>query len=158
MNENINLCELVRHCPYGEKFYCTSMDKEVGFLGVKGDKIYASDNKSVYAFGNNGKSVSTGEYLLIPSKCQPDWSKFKAPKFDPKTFKPFDKVLLRDADEFKWVPSFIDRVLREPSGEYSAVELVTRCKWNMCIPYNDETKHLAGTSEDCDEYYKWWEE
>lgn len=158
MNENINLCDLMRHCPPGEKFYCTSMDKEVGFLRVVGNKIYVSDNRSVYAFSNNGKSASTDEYLLLPSKYQPDWSKFKAPKFSPKTFKPFDKVLLRDGDEFKWVPSFIDSVLKEPSGKYLAVELVTRCKWNMCIPYNDDTKHLLGTSENCDEYYKWWEE
>ena len=132
------------------------MEKEVGFLGVMGNKIYASDNKSVYAFGNNGKSVSTGEYLLIPSKCQPDWSKFNAPKFDPKTFKPFDKVLVRDEDDFKWVPRLIDEFLREPYGDNSVVELVTRCRWHMCIPYNEETKHLAGTTNDCPEYYKWW--
>lgn len=24
--------------------------------------------------------------------------------------------------------------------------------------YNEETKHLVGTREDCPEYYKWWEE
>ena len=28
----------------------------------------------------------------------------------------------------------------------------------MCIPYNDETKHLIGTTNDCPDYYKWWEE
>ena len=28
----------------------------------------------------------------------------------------------------------------------------------QCIPYNEETKHLIGTTEDCPEYYKWWEE
>ena len=27
-----------------------------------------------------------------------------------------------------------------------------------CIPYNDKTKHLIGTREDCPEYYKWWKE
>lgn len=26
-----------------------------------------------------------------------------------------------------------------------------------CIPYNEETKHLAGKRDDCPEYYKWWE-
>lgn len=76
------------------------MEKEVEFLAVSGNKIYASDNRSVYAFSSNGKGLSTGEYLLLPSKYQLDWSKFKAPKFNPKTFKPFDKVLVkRDAKE-----------------------------------------------------------
>lgn len=27
-----------------------------------------------------------------------------------------------------------------------------------CIPYNDETEHLVGTSDDCPDFYKWWEE
>ena len=30
--------------------------------------------------------------------------------------------------------------------------------WKQCIPYNDETKNLVGTTDDCPEYYKWWEE
>lgn len=34
------------------------------------------------------------------------------------------------------------------SGEY----------FKVCIPYNEETKHLVGTKDDCPEYYKWWEE
>ena len=29
---------------------------------------------------------------------------------------------------------------------------------NWVIPYNDETKHLVNTTNDCAEYYKWWEE
>ena len=27
-----------------------------------------------------------------------------------------------------------------------------------CIPYNDDTKHLAGTNENAPEYYRYWEE
>ena len=30
--------------------------------------------------------------------------------------------------------------------------------YHQCIPYNDDTKHLVGTLNDCPEYYKWWEE
>lgn len=48
------------------------MEKEVEFLVVADNKIYVSDNGMVYAFSNNGKDVSTGEYLLLPSKYQPD--------------------------------------------------------------------------------------
>lgn len=38
---------------------------------------------------------------------------------------------------------------------YYNVTCVT-CKWMQCIPYNEETKHLLGTTYDCPEYYKWW--
>ena len=27
-----------------------------------------------------------------------------------------------------------------------------------CIPYNDDTKHLVGTTDEAPEYYKYWEE
>ena len=159
MNDNINLCELVRHCPKGEKFYCTSMEKEVEFLVVADNKIYVSNNGLVYAFSNNGKDVSTGEYLLLPSKYQPDWSKFKAPRFDPKTFEPFEKVLVkRDVKGASWLPNFFGKLVKEPKGGYSVTEVGSLFTWEICIPYNDETKRLVGTQEDCPDYYKWWEE
>nr|DAG92112.1 MAG TPA: hypothetical protein [Herelleviridae sp.] len=79
-------------------------------------------------------------------------------KFNLKEFQPFDRVLLRDRGNFKWLPSFFERIRQEPSGELSAVELISRSRWEMCIPYNDETKHLLGTKDDCPDYYKWWEE
>ena len=28
--------------------------------------------------------------------------------------------------------------------------------YKMCIPYNDETKHLVGTNEEAPEYYRQW--
>lgn len=93
-------------------------------------------------------------------KGQQDCSKFEPPieRFDPKEFKPFDKILIRDEGEFKWHPSFLEKIIKEPYGGYSVIELVTRCRWDMCIPYNEETEHLVWTKDDCPEYYKWWEE
>lgn len=29
--------------------------------------------------------------------------------------------------------------------------------YEQVIPYNDDTKSLIGTADDCAEYYKWWE-
>lgn len=158
MNENLNLCEILKDCPYETKLYCTFLG-DVIFLDINENTITVRGGYNTYTFFKDGKYDKDGECVLFPSKDQRDWSKIKAniKRFNPGNFEPFDKVLLRDGDEFKWVPSFIDRVLKEPSGEYSAVELVTRCRWGMCIPYNDETKHLSGTTNDCPEYYKWWE-
>lgn len=96
---------------------------------------------------------------MLPSKYQPDWSKFKAPRFNPKTFEPFDKVLVkRDVKGASWIPNFFGTLVKEPKGGYLVTEVGSLFTWKMCIPYNDETKHLVSTQDDCPDYYKWWEE
>ena len=71
----------------------------------------------------------------------------KEPKFDPKTFQPFDKVLIKD-NSF-WTADFFSYI----AGQW--VNCVG-CGGFECVPYNEETKHLLGTREDCPEYYSWW--
>ena len=82
-------------------------------------------------------------------------------RFDPKTFKPFDKVLAR-CRESEWVPTlfgfFIDTDNKDPFSPFVLGERVVCVDigYQQCIPYNDETKHLVGTLDECPEYYKWW--
>ena len=75
--------------------------------------------------------------------------------FDEDTLKPFDKVLARDYLNDNWMADFFEKI--EENDIYYNVTCVT-CKWVQCIPYNEDTKHLLGTTNDCPEYYKWWEE
>ena len=159
MNENLDLCLILKDCPKDTELYCTFLG-DVLFSKIEDNKIFAHTSYTVYSFYSDGKFTYDGECVLFPSREQRDWSKFKVPikKFNPKDFKPFDKVLLRDGYGFKWHPTFLEKILKEPSGKYSAVELINGCKWDMCIPYNEETKHLCGTTDDCPDYYKWWEE
>ena len=159
MNENLDLCLILKDCPKDAKLYCTFLG-DVLFSKIEDNKIFIHTSYAVYSFYSDGKFTYEGECVLFPSREQRDWSKFKVPikKFDPKDFKPFDKVLLRDGYGFKWHPTFLEKILKEPSGEYSAVELINGCKWDMCIPYNEETKNLCWTTNDCPKYYKWWEE
>ena len=158
MNENLDLCLILKDCPKDAKLYCTFLG-DVLFSKIEDNKIFIHTSYAVYSFYSDGKFTYKGECVLFPSREQRDWSKFKVPikKFNPNDFKPFDKVLLREGYGFKWHPTFLEKILKEPSGEYSAIELISECKWDMCIPYNDETKHLVGTTKDCPEYYKWWE-
>ena len=159
MNENLDLCLILKDCTKDTELYCTFLG-DVLFSKIEDNKIFIHTSYTVYSFYSDGKFTYDGECVLFPSREQRDWSKFKVPikKFDPKDFKPFDKVLLREGYGFKWYPTFLENILKEPSGKYSAVELIIGYKWDMCIPYNDETKHLVGTTDDCPEYYKWWEE
>ena len=72
--------------------------------------------------------------------------------FDIDTLIPFEsRVLVRSSNEDIWIPAiygFTD------SDRYY---IVGGLYWKKCIPYNEETKHLLGTTNDCDEYYKTWE-
>ena len=144
MNENLDLCLILKDCTKDTELYCTFLG-DVLFSKIEDNKIFIHTSYAVYSFYSDGKFTYEGECVLFPSREQRDWSKFKVPikKFDPKDFKPFDKVLLRDGYGFKWCPTFLEKILKEPSGEYSAVELINGCKWNMCIPYNEETKNLC---------------
>ena len=84
--------------------------------------------------------------------------KLVKPKFDPKTLKPFDKVLVRRGSEDYnvWFPDFVSY-----SPDATNNKTLSMCVMEdiaMVIPYNDETKHLLGTSEEAPEYYRYWED
>ena len=42
-------------------------------------------------------------------------------------------------------------------SNYNVIGIGNTNIWRRCIPYNDDTKHLIGSADDCPEYYKWWE-
>lgn len=102
MNESINLCEILKDCPHGTKFY-SSTHGTVTLNGVSDNKITVLDYRNhPIDYSKDGRYCphiyGKGECTIFPSKDQRDWSKFKVkkPKFNPKTLKPFDKVLVRD--------------------------------------------------------------
>lgn len=92
----------------------------------------------------------TNEHKLRTIKIYKN--KQKIEKFDPKTFQPFDKVLVRDNSKENWIINLFGFIDKDNNCICSAFY------WDTCIPYNEETKHLLGTSNDCPDYYKWWEE
>ena len=80
-----------------------------------------------------------------------------AHKFDPKTLQPFDRVLVRLTKDCIWNVTFFSHYDKEVNwGCYPFV--TTSCKsYNKCIPYNEETKHLVGTTDEAPEFYRYWE-
>lgn len=76
----------------------------------------------------------------------------KKEKFDPKTFNPFDKVLVRNYSVSDWQCGFFSHPHFE--NQY----FVGNDGYEFCIPYNDDTKHLVGTTEEAPEYYRYWED
>ena len=164
MNENIDLTKILDGCPAGTTFYHVVLGK-VAFKGVEeGEypiRLEPIDRFRQILLTKDGKlwSIYNGECILFPSKDQRDWSKFvrfwdkpKVKKFDPKTLQPFDKLLVRPHPCAHWRPDFYVFMIN------STVRTIGGCDSRMCIPYNDDTKYLVGTTQDCPEYYKWWEE
>ena len=164
MNENINLVEILKDCPQGTKFY-SPMFGEVTFGYIDEDCSYPikliTKDGFMYSVSAKGEYYVSygGECTLFPSKEQRDWDKFTAPwykkeKFDPKTLKSFDRVLVRDCFRDKWNCSIFSHIEPEHVFPYACIYL----KWKYCIPYNDDTKHLVGTKGKAPEYYRYWED
>lgn len=165
MNENIDLTQILKDCPKGFKLY-SPLFGEVVFEGISGDAypiaLSYTGRETLVSFTKEGfyYDKPDTECLLFSSKDQRDWSKFTAPwykkdKFDPKTLKPFDRVLARDYLHGKWTCGFFSHiVIFNNTYMYNIGEVL----YKMCIPYNEETKHLVGTKDEAPEYYRYWED
>lgn len=172
MNENIDLTKILKNCPKGWKFY-SSIHGELLFscmyLSSSASKITFIDPNKTSMFDRSPISVdyyrdgkyfpNQGECVLFPSKDQRDWEKFTAPwykkdKFDPKTLKPFDRVIVRDKQYETWRCDLFSHIVGNGIHLYKCISN----SYIYCIPYNDDTKHLVGTVNEPPEYYKYWEE
>lgn len=78
--------------------------------------------------------------------------KEEKPKFDHKTLKPFDKVLVRCSDNTKWGVDFFSYKDEESHSTFRCIGYW----YSQCIPYNEETKHLVSTCQEAPEYYNIW--
>ena len=163
MNENINLCEILKDCPKGTKLWSpvwgrVTFETIDAFDGL----VYVLTHKGVHiTLDSDGKFDADGECIIFPSKDQRDWSKFerfwdkpKVERFDINTLQPFDKVLAKDGFSSEWTCTFFSHM----DNNVSFPVYCSGGYFKVCIPYNEETKHLVGTKDDCLEYYKWWEE
>ena len=103
-------------------------------------KVY-DDSYSIAGFNWMIYIKYQDQYELVPNK------------FDPKTLKPFDKVLVSDEHHTRWRCSFFSHIVDQLHYKYFTSD---SC-YKFCIPYNDETKHLVGTNDEVPEYYRYWE-
>ena len=186
MNENIDLTKILKNCPKGWEFY-SSVYGEVRFVEItptrpvpyrqKDDELFMAEvmmereypiklmvNICEYRVSKAGEHKNgVGECTFFPSREQRDWSKFTAPwykkeRFDPKTLKPFDRVLTR-YDGGCWSANLFSHIEEEDNKYHGICSFV--CNGSLvkfCIPYNDETKHLVGTKDDAPEFYKYWDD
>ena len=155
----LNLCEILRDCPRGTKLYSTVLGYVI-FQGILAGAVYpiivTCENGVTEDFTADGKMFIDydGECTLFPSKEQRSWTDFIAPwykkeRFDPKTLKPFDKIIFKGHG--MWFCGLFSHI----HNSYACIgETYHKC----VIPYNDDTKHLVGTRDEAPEFYKYWED
>ena len=159
----LNLCEILKNCPEGTELWSDNYGI-VKFVNVGTEwdtpiEVELADGQIAHYTeeGWHDKRFPAN-CLLWPSKDCRDWSKFIAPwlkkeRFDPKTLNPFDKVLVNHDDI--WKVDFFSHICQyEPNGWCQCIG----DSYYICIPYNDETKHLVGTKDEAPEFYKYWED
>ena len=76
------------------------------------------------------------QYELVPNK------------FDPKTLKPFDKVIFKGHG--MWFCGLFSHI-------HNSYACVGETYYKCVIPYNDDTKHLVGTKDEAPDFYRYWE-
>lgn len=169
MNKNINLKKILENCPKGTRFYTTTFGYVNFKMIIPSSEypiiVYCKDEINEKSFTADGKFMKNydAECTLFPSKDQRDWSKFSAPwyqnekieKFDPRTLIPFEKVLVRSENIFNWNCSLFSNI-DDFDSKYPFTCLGLCYKY--CIPYNNDTKHLIGTTNEAPEFYKYWED
>lgn len=148
--------------------YVFHEEDEDGELTIIGELIAKNESQDTLTFGNQYEietenfvtdqafdlRISTNKELreatedevILFQNARILWKKAKGQP----TFKPFDKVLVRDTKDEYWRPAFFASfdehsitgysygLVGDPEGVF--------CK--HCIPYNEETKHLLGTTDE----------
>lgn len=83
------------------------------------------------ALEKEGKAWDSDKKQIVdlPKKCE---------------FKVFEKVLVRESKTDEWTPNFFFKIHRDDERYV----MVCGDMYNYCIPYNEETSHLLGTTDE----------
>lgn len=83
------------------------------------------------ALAKEGKAWDSDKKQIVdlPKKCE---------------FKVFEKVLVRESKTDEWTPNFFFKIHRDDERYV----MVCGDMYNYCIPYNEETSHLLGTTDE----------
>ena len=152
----INIAEKLKGCPQGTKLY-SPLFGEVELIRIDMENprfpiiVKILDDESPFSkvtFTAEGKwySFKQSECLLFPSKDNRDWNKFNLPV---NTLKPFDKVLVRDDINEKWIPSIFGCYEDDVDKDFPYVCLNGR--YCYCIPY-EGNEHLLNTPNTLKDY------
>ena len=153
------------------KLYVFNEEDEDGELTIIGKLIDKNESEDTLTFGNQYEietekfvtdqafdlRISVNKELREATENEVElfnkhyaiWKKEKEAKEKP-AFKPFDKVLVRSGDNFKWIPAFFVRDRGEDfSARFNAlpINIGTAADFSHCIPYEGH-ENIAFTDYD----------
>lgn len=139
----MDLVKILENTPVGTPLYSTvfgtlyfeKIDCHTGY-----PIICRSRDNDIWRFTKDGKYVEDdGECVLFPSKDNKNWNDFIKD-----TFKPFDKVLVRDSIYQPWNLTFFSYIDKGSNkGKYCTIN---GYHWGNCILY-EGNEHLLGVVE-----------
>lgn len=120
--------------------HCHKDSKEEAVLGLwlnknDSDELCLATNSEKQqlfdALAEEGKAWDSDKKQIVdlPKKCE---------------FKVFEKVLVRESKTDEWTPNFFFKIHRDDERYV----MVCGDMYNYCIPYNEETSHLLGTTDE----------
>lgn len=132
--ESVAICRRIyKHTLY---FY-VSIDETFGLLF--NDNCVSADG---YRFATDSEKQLLFEALAKEGKRW-DSEKKQIVDLKPKVeLKPFDKVVVRDTECSTWCADLFSHI--DVDYRYACVGAT----WSFCIPYNEETAHLLGTTDE----------
>ena len=135
------------------RIVCTNVKGKYPVIGLI---LYNDQEEFIYNFTENGRwsiGIKSDRDLFFLEQEYTSTSKNNE-KFDPKTLKSFDKVLVFNAEGMNWQCSLFSHY-NEEDASFPFVCIDSFC-YQYCIPYNDDTKYLIGTTKEVPEYYRYW--
>lgn len=121
---------------------CYKHGEKIGYTHNPSDEDYSVIAEAI-TFESNGEIRFHSDICTYPSDTNneisaADFLALTTAKDEP-TFKPFDKVLVRDHDDREWMPDFYAKL----SGN---IHVAMSGEWKQCIPY-EGNEHLLGTTD-----------
>lgn len=154
--KELNLVEILKDCPKGTKLWSPVFGEIKLIEIIKEDPEYPIRCKGYIRFTAKGRYTlyEDAECVLFPSKENRDWSTFKEekPKWNSDTLQPFAKVVgIRAGGDIRKGDIWQGDMYLYRDGTYAGLG---GKEYDKMIPYNDDTKHLLGTSDEAPEYYR----
>lgn len=101
------------------------------FIIINGDMFLGHDNDMTYFGRHQNKEVKADDILSITIDNEYE-------------FKPFDRVLVRSADNYIWQGSFISHIAKNDTHGWRIYTMTGY--WSQIIPF-EGNEHLVGTSD-----------
>lgn len=153
--EKSKLYDLLQEAGYFWNDETNSLEK---YKFKKGDTIQDKKTKqilTIYDVEHNKYKTCKCLPCYIIAKHQNQFELCQE-KFDITTLKTYDKILVRFGNNSVWEPQLFSRLDINLNHHVDKFVIIGFCSVPQCIPY-EGNEHLAGTTNDCNDYYKTWE-